>query len=549
MWTRVGIVFGACAVLVAAVVVAGPQDPDAPAERRKQLARADWFDAACGLPMEYLTRIRRGLYPGRSPEIAMVPREPNFFGSFTGTTHSGPWQYLQEVPLVLYGPGYIREQGDVRLQREVTVADLAPTLAELAGTPFPGDRPGRVLHEALLPEAERDVPPAVVVVVVWDGGGWNVLDATRGSWDFLDRMMEGGTSLRGAIVGSSPSVTPAIHTTIGTGTFPSSHGIVSIRQRKQGAMDYAYGGDDPQNLEVEALGDIHDRATGNRALVGMFAEQNWMLGMIGHGAYLEGADHDHAIMLTPDGRLRTNPEFYSLSAYLHDVPGFDEAVREVDLADGKLDQRWMGIETLDEVDEMLKTPVWIIYQTEIMKALFAREGYGRDDVTDLFFVNYKQMDHLGHLFNMLGPEVEEATRYTDDALEELATFLDDEVGRGRWVIAMTADHGQSPDPQVVDAWPIDSAELPRDMARFFEVKPSDLIEEQRPNGYWIDRQTLSDAGIELTDIARFILTYTLEENAVPDIPTDYRERADERLFQAAFPSDRIGDVIACARER
>src|ERR687894_165302 len=53
--------------------------------------RGNWLESACALPKEHLLRIARGVFPGRSPEITMVPREPNFFGSFTANSHSGPW--------------------------------------------------------------------------------------------------------------------------------------------------------------------------------------------------------------------------------------------------------------------------------------------------------------------------------------------------------------------------------------------------------------------------------------------------------------------------
>jgi hypothetical protein len=50
-----------------------------------------WFGAACDLPVDYLRRIRRGTYFGRSPEVTMVPRKPHTFASFATTQHTrGP---------------------------------------------------------------------------------------------------------------------------------------------------------------------------------------------------------------------------------------------------------------------------------------------------------------------------------------------------------------------------------------------------------------------------------------------------------------------------
>ena len=54
-------------------------------------------DAACAIPHRQLLRIWRGTDPQRSGQIVFVPQEPNFVG--TNFPHSGPWDYLQDVPL------------------------------------------------------------------------------------------------------------------------------------------------------------------------------------------------------------------------------------------------------------------------------------------------------------------------------------------------------------------------------------------------------------------------------------------------------------------
>ncbi|MBA3350621.1 MAG: hypothetical protein H0T12_08715, partial [Actinobacteria bacterium] len=152
------------------------------------------FRSGCRLPLETLRRIRRGYFPGRSPDVMVVPREPNFFGAFVGQSHSGPWDYVQRVPLVFYGPGFIRSQGSLSLGREVTLADLAPTYAELLDTPAPSNV-GAPIDEVLVPEASRPGRPKLILTVVWDGGGWNVLDAWPDAWPNLARLMARGSSV------------------------------------------------------------------------------------------------------------------------------------------------------------------------------------------------------------------------------------------------------------------------------------------------------------------------------------------------------------------
>ena len=63
------------------------------------------------------------------------------WGVPVGTTHGSPYRYDRWVPLILMGPGI--EAGTV--DSLVRPLDLAPTLAGLAGIPFPDDLDGRPL--------------------------------------------------------------------------------------------------------------------------------------------------------------------------------------------------------------------------------------------------------------------------------------------------------------------------------------------------------------------------------------------------------------------
>lgn len=510
-----------------------------------------WLDSGCSLPFDQLQRVRRGYNAERSPEVLFVPREPNMFGGFTTTTHSGPWDYVQRVPMVFYGPGFIRPAGEVTLDREPTLADLAPTLAELLGLDLPRSHAGRAIDEVLLPEAERAGKPRMILTVVWDGGGWNVLDNWPDAWPFLRSLMERGASVADVVVGSSPSVTPAIHTTMGTGTFPKQHGIVDIPVRVDGEIVGAYAGRAPQYLLVPSLADLWDRSVGNAALVGMMAYKSWHLGMIGHGSYLDGADKDIAVIAErTQGNLVNNPDYYELPAYLNEVGGFENDVREVDLDDGEIDGAWMGHEVLDDPNALRETPVWVLYQTRVLKTLFTREGFGADDVTDLFFTNYKQVDEVGHSYNMLNPEMEEIIRYSDDALKELVAYLNKNVGKNRWVVVYTADHGQGPDPLAVGAWPIRMSELQRDVAEHFDLG-EEVFQDERPVGFWLDEAALTATGVTVEQIADFLVDYRLEDN-IPkgeQVPEQYRKRMREPIFSAAFPGDAMGKVYACAKRR
>jgi hypothetical protein len=504
-----------------------------------------WFDIACNVPLHTLRIIDRGTVVGRSPDIIFLPKRPHFAGGFNYTSHSGSDDYLQEVPLTFYGPGFIRRQGTIELARQVTVADIAPTIAELIDFPLPKDRQGTVVKEALRPPEERPGKPALVIVVAWDGGGLNVLDRWPHAWPNLDRLGQLGTEVAGAIVGSSPSTTPAVHATIGTGVFPSRHKTVDTYMRVGDEIEEAWADVSPKQLRVTTLADLYDRASDNEPKVGLVAKHGWHLGMLGHGAATPGGDHDVAVLISNSGETATNPSFYSLPPSAVDVPGLDDAIRSVDADDGAIDSQWMD----HELTGIAKgTPVWTKHQSDITKSVLTGEGFGQDDIPDLFFTNYKELDLVGHEYNMVNPEVRSVLMYTDAELAVLEAYLNQSVGRNRWVMIVTADHGQQPEASAIDAWPISVMAMAADLTAHLDLERGELVQQTRVTGLWLDRGALKSAGGSLGEAAEFLLDYTIEDNAQGDIPAEYRSRRKENLLEAVLPTRRLEDVIACAKE-
>ena len=511
-------------------------DPD-----RAKLVRA------CDIPVEILERVWRGYVPGRSGDVLTIERLPNQYN----TRHSTPFAYTQDVPLVLYGPGFIKK--GVTVDRPTTVADLVPTFAELLDFEMPAPVDGEVLQEALLPQSERNGIPKLVFTVVWDGGGDNVLEQWPDEWPELQKMMAEGANYTDAVVGSSPSITPSIHATIGTGNFPKRHGLSDTRMRIGSKTVDAYEDDSPRFLRGQTLGDAWDLANGNVPLVGMMARDNWHLGMIGHGAQLEGGDADVAVMdRFTEVEFRTIEDFYRLPEYLLGNEGLQKAIDEVDQRDGESDERWLGNPLSPISGKIRLTPAWSIYQTEKMKDLLTNEGFGTDDVADIFFVNYKSTDLVGHEFNMVEPEEQEALREQDRQLREVIRFLNRTVGRKNYVMALTADHGMTPLPADTGGWNIIMTEVSADIEETFDTVTPDkpIILSNRGYQIMLDKREMKRNDVDPEEIAEFLRSYRIDDNAADEEALGtFADRRDELVFLTALTPDELKEALDCARAR
>jgi arylsulfatase A-like enzyme len=489
-------------------------------------------EQACSLPTAWLERTRRGFFEPRSGQISLLPRTPAYMASGgDGWSHSGPWPYLQDVPLVFYGPGIVPAAGDV--PAPATTADIAPTTAALLGTRFDaGD--GKVLGDAV--EGRRRTPK-LVVTIVWDGGGWNTLRQWPNDWPNLARLMREGVSFTNATVGSSPSVTPAVHSTLGTGSYPWTAGVtgVPVRDEEGEVVDAFLEGESSRFLKLPTFAERWDERHGNRALVGMLGYEPWHLGMIGQGAERAGGDRDDAVWLNVEtNEWITNPEHYTLPAPVLATDGLDEYLDEVDAADGAIDRSWRDHAILDAPDRVEETPAFIRFHTDALLNLVRDEGYGDDRIADLLFTNYKQIDRVGHYFNMASEEVHDSLVTTDEELGRLVDGLDSIVGRGRYVLVVTADHGQQPDAAAVDGFGIDPNEVERDIDAAF----GPVTDAVWPTEAFLDDEALEREGVSVEEVARWLGDYRVEDND-PDRGEGGRFAPSDRVFEMAIPATEL----------
>jgi hypothetical protein len=494
---------------------------------------------------DVMTALLRGYDGSTSTDVSFVPVPGNTVVRWSGqglgtdaadprTTHPTPWDYHQRVPIALYGPGYIRTGES---DRPVDVTDLAPTFAELLSFRFEAPD-GDVLREAMAGTPAE--PPRAIVLVAYDGGGWNLLDRWPEAWPFQRRLMEEGFTYTNATIGSAPAVTSAIHANMGTGAYPRTHGVAEITARlPDGSVgDVFYGEEaDPRLLRAETLADAWDRAKGNRPWEGLLGYESWHLGMMGKGAEAEGGDRDVAVLWEQEpglGRFFVNEELYRLPDYLPDDAELDRRLTALDAEDGAIDGSWRGWDLADP-KVVPATPAFVEHQGRAVLDMIRREPLGQDALTDFLFVELKPTDFGGHLWNMVAPEEEVVLRAQDAVLERIVDALDREVGRGRWVLALTADHGQTPQPETTGGLRIHPDMLGRKVDAYFGRK---LVQKVTPSGLFLEPRALRESGVTETDVARFVATYRYGDGLPADVDRSAiaDDVLDARVFAGVIPS-------------
>jgi Type I phosphodiesterase / nucleotide pyrophosphatase len=501
-----------------------------------------------------MEHLYRGHVPGRSAEIMLVPKPNNFLigewdlttlgtnSLFLDSSHPNPWNYLARVPIVLFGDGRV-PRGATNYD-EVDISQLAPTYAQLLGAddfhsesaPLPG---------AFKPNVSS---PKVIFTVVIDGGGWNVLQQHPDAWPTIAKLRDRGTTYLNATIGSAPSITGALHATFGTGAYPLQHGIPGNQMRApDGSNTDTWRQEaDPRYLKLPTVSEIWDETNGNRPIVATVSFEGWHLGMIGHGAQREGGDRDVAVLWeVEDNSWWINEDYYTLPDYLQttNLPRLESYERALDGRDGVRDGLWFT-HPLDEIqNEKVRpsTPAFVRFTGDAVVDVLRRENIGQDALTDMMWVEMKTPDYAGHQYNMTSREEADVLSETDAQIARYVRELNRTVGRGNYIFALSADHGQQPLPELVGGWRINNVELERDIEDQF----GPIVEKITPVDIYLDRDRVEEDDIDSNDIVRWLSVYTLGDN-IPELAAGSDRvpdaRLEDRLFAGAFTTEFLSSL-------
>ena len=495
---------------------------------------------------EVLLRTWRGIMPGRSGNLQIISTFPDYIGA--GLTHSSPYDYTQEVPFFLYGPGYVKPGV---YDKPVTLADLAPTTGALLDFPF--DTPdGTSQTEALQPGRPL---PKLVVTLVWDSGGMDVLNAWPKDWPYLKSIMGDGAWFSHASVGASPSNTPTGHAMIGTGTFPADNGMVDEYVKVNNRIEKP-NANGPAFMIAPTLADLYDRAMHNEPVVGGLASLSAHIMMIGHGSEWNGGDKDIAVAREKEGASTGGNDsavswnltsgmapFYRMPSYVNQLPGIEQFNEQLDAMDGARDGKWRD-NSIAQFNKGFDTPARTPFQTQLFEKVIQEEGFGADATPDLLYLNYKAIDVIGHAFSANGIEMSDALKIQDQAFQELISFLNRTVGKGQWVMALTADHGTNLNPEVSGAFQIDTASI-EDLVnqQFDDGDNVPLIDKFRTTEFWLNENELAQSGYDLVDVSNFLLSLT-QGQTFKSGGEPQPGHENDTVFAGAFPTSLV-DRLPC----
>lgn len=123
---------------------------------------------------------------------------------------------------------------------------------------------------------------------------------------------------------------------------------------------------------------------------------------------------------------------------------------------------------------------------EFAKTCVTAENLGGDDVPDLLVVSFSSNDLVGHTWGPDSQEVMDITLRSDALMADFLSFLDAKVGKGNYLMGVTADHGICPLPEITGAARVPTGDLAKLIDAHLSKKYPPLVGASGKDARWVE---------------------------------------------------------------
>jgi len=272
--------------------------------------------------------------------------------------------------------------------------------------------------------------PKLVVGLVVDQMRWDYLYNYQWGEGGFKTLLRDGYRCNNAIIDYVPTVTAAGHSSLYTGTTPAFHGIAGNNFMLNGK-------------NVTSVQDDSERGVGGNAKTAGKSPRNLITTTIADQLLLATDFKSRAVGIALKDRAAILPAgHHPVGAYWFDK-GSSSFVTSTYYRD-KLPQ-WVSDFNKSHRKELSmdlnNTPMGTTMTFAMAEQALINEGLGQDDVTDLLAVSVSNTDMCAHYYGTHSPKVDSIYYQLDREIAHFIEVLDERVGRGNYLLFLSADHG------------------------------------------------------------------------------------------------------------
>ena len=387
-----------------------------------------------------------------------------------------------------------------------------------------------LLLSSLVPTdtSAQSAKPSLVVILVVDQMRRDYIQDYGPKWTKgLRRLVDQGAWFTKAAYPYATTLTCAGHATISTGTLPSTHGIISNgwwdRATQQAvsctsdgdAREVPYGdrkattGGSARMLEVPSLASVIGKADGRVVVLSLKRASAAMLAGQGRGdavLWFQGGgwSSSTAWAEAPEKSLLRAAERAPIEGDFGQM--WERALKK---SDYKFSDKGLAEKPPSEWDAEMPhalkprdgQPTTFFYSAwqespfadaalgRLASAAIDGMKLGQGATTDFLAVSFSALDIAGHDFGPRSHEVQDILLHLDEVVGRLLEQLDKRVGRDKYVLAFSADHGVAVIPEQAAADGLDAGRIKMDEIVALVGK---LVNDKFGAGRWVANEFYSE---------------------------------------------------------
>ncbi|MBC7535183.1 MAG: alkaline phosphatase family protein [Ferruginibacter sp.] len=438
--------------------------------------------------------------------------------------------------------------------------------------------------------------PKLVVGLVIDQMRWDYLYRFNSLYgnDGFKRLLRGGFSFENTMIPYTPTYTAPGHSCIYTGSVPALNGIIGNFWYDKRTGKSVYCVDDSTALPVGSNSNAGKMSPGNLwtttitdelRLSNNFRSRVFGISLKDRGAILP-AGHSANAAYWFDASVG---KWISSTHYMKALPGYVDGFNDKDLAGDYMKGEWntllpienyeqstaddkpyenpipglhtvtfphkLSLITSDKYEAFKYTPFASTYTFDFAKTVLENEQLGNKAVTDFLAISISSTDYAGHHFGPNSVEIEDIYLRLDKDIAGFLQYLDDKLGKGNYLLFLSADHAVAHIPGFLQEHEIPSAvfsniEIKNELNKMVEKKygiPRVIPSVQNYQVY-VDKNALRLNGKNeeavLTDIIQLLagkefITDVVETSKINAASISQPQR--ERMING-YNAQRSGDI-------
>ena len=386
------------------------------------------------------------------------------------------------------------------------------------------------------------------------------------------RLLNEGYTFHNTHYNFLPTYTAPGHASIYTGTTPSIHGIVgndwfSRRLQKERyctddadvqIIGNSAKGDDPmspKNLLTTTITDELRLSTNFKGkVIGMSIKDRGAILPAGHFAnwafwYSKTGSFISSTFYGPTLPTWVN-EFNDEKHYLpfltkswelfKPLATYNESLTDDNPYEGKLYKADKPVFPYDLKSMYEKNDAGVIRATpfgnnllaEFAKRAIEKEALGIDEVTDFLAVSFSSTDYVGHILGPRSIELQDTYLRLDETIADFLFYLDKTVGKGNYLLFLTADHAGAENTQFLkdNKYNVTNVE-PKDITKGLKKFSVDTYGEDLINNYsnfniYFDKEKIKTKALDLVKVKQSFKDYLMAQEHVKRVYTEEEIVAD-----------------------